>query len=71
MQSIEISVKQADLPEILNTMREWLDRERCNLWHFRHASDGTGFIVINAGFAAGDVCAEAFRQRFGGTASSA
>ena len=58
--------KQVDLAEILNTMREWLGRERCNLWHFRHAGDGTGLVVIDAGFAAADACAEAFRQRFGG-----
>ena len=56
MQSVKVSVKQVDLAEILNTMREWLDRERCNLWHFRHAGDGTGLVVIDAGFATGDAC---------------
>jgi len=69
MQSVEIRIKQPDLAAALSAMREWLDRERCNLLHFRHTSDGTGIIVINAGFAAGDhACAEAFRQHFGGAA---
>jgi|HubBroStandDraft_6_1064221.scaffolds.fasta_scaffold65894_3 hypothetical protein len=64
MQSIEISVKRADLANILSAMREWLDRERCSLLHFRHADGGVGMVVISAGFAAGDVCAEAFRRYF-------
>jgi len=69
MQSVEIRIKQPDLAAALSAMREWLDRERCNLLHFRHTSDGTGIVVINAGFAEGDhVCAEAFRQHFGAAA---
>jgi hypothetical protein len=69
MQSVKIRIKQPDLAATLSAMREWLDRERCNLLQFRHGSDGTGFVVIDAGFAAGDdVCAEAFRQHFGAVA---
>jgi hypothetical protein len=66
MQSIEIHVKQLDLADTLGAMREWLDRKRCNLSHFRHTSDAAGIVVIiSVGFAAGDhACAEAFRQHF-------
>jgi hypothetical protein len=69
MKSVEIRVKQADLAETLGAMREWLDREKCNLLHFSHTSDRTGIVVIDAGFSDGDhVCAEAFRQHFGAVA---
>jgi hypothetical protein len=65
MRSIHIRVKEADLAATLGSMREWLDHERCNLLHFHHAGDGTGIVVINAGFAADDH-AERFQQHFDG-----
>jgi hypothetical protein len=69
VKSVEIRVKQADLAAALSAIREWLDQERCNLLHFRHTSDATGIVVIDAVFAEGDhVCAEAFRQHFGAAA---
>jgi hypothetical protein len=46
MRTVEIRVPQASLADILNSMREWLDRERCNLSHFRHTSGDDGIIVI-------------------------
>jgi len=64
VQSVEIRVRQADLADTLTAMRVWLDRERCVLLHFRHAGDGMGSILINAGFAVDDLCAERFRKQF-------
>ena len=67
MRTVEIRVSQASLADTLNSMREWLDRERCNLAHFRHTSGEDGIIVISAGFAtADDRHVDAFHRQFGG-----
>ena len=65
MASFEIKVKMADLPDILNAMREWLDQHRADITHFRSASDADGIVSINVGFTRDDERSEAFRQRFG------
>ena len=64
---VEVTVKQADLANTLAAMREWLDRERCNLSHFRHAGDGDGNVIIKADFS-DQACADKFHQHFGGAA---
>jgi hypothetical protein len=48
-------------------MREWLDRERCNLSQFRHTSGEDGVIIISVGFSGTDgLKADAFLLQFGG-----
>jgi hypothetical protein len=64
---IEITIEKADLADTLAAMREWLDRERCILFSFRHEGEGAGAIVIKAEFAT-QACAQKFQQRFGGPA---
>jgi hypothetical protein len=65
MRTLEIRVSQASLADILNEIREWHDRKKCALSHFRHTSDEDGSIVISAGFAtAEDHHIDAFHRRF-------
>jgi hypothetical protein len=67
MRTIEIRVDRAEFADILNKMREWLDREKCYLSHFRHTSGEDGIIVISAGFpSADDPRVDAFHRQFGG-----
>jgi hypothetical protein len=66
MRTIEIRVPQAEFADILNAMREWLDREKCFLSRFSHASGKDGIVVISAGFPnADDPRLDAFHQQFG------
>jgi hypothetical protein len=67
MRAIEIRIEQASFADTLAAMREWLDREKCNLLHFSHTSNADGTIVISAGFPGADnTHAEAFHRQFGG-----
>ena len=45
---------QASFADTLNAMREWLDRRKCYLSHFRHVSGDDGTVVISAGFPTAD-----------------
>jgi hypothetical protein len=70
MRTIKIRTDQANLGETLKSMREWLDREKYHLSHFRHVSGDDGSIVISAGFAnPDDPRIEAFHRKFGGLAT--
>lgn len=67
MRTVEIRIDQASFADTLKSMREWLDRERYHLAHFRHTSRNDGSIVISAGFAnADDPRVEAFYRQFSG-----
>jgi hypothetical protein len=61
--SVEITVKQADLADVLGAMRIWLDQENCMLSSFRHESRGIGFVVIRASFTSA-ACVARFQQDF-------
>jgi hypothetical protein len=66
VRTIEIRVDQASFADTLNFMREWLDREKYYLSHFRHMSGDDESIVISAGFAdADDPRVDAFHRKFG------
>lgn len=65
VRTIEIRVPEKSLAGILNSMREWLDREKCDLSHFRYTSGEDGVIVISAGFPnPDDPRVDAFHRRF-------
>ena len=64
MRVVHIRV-QADFGEIIEAMREWLDRHNCWLQQFETAADDGGFM-IKAQFAEDDL-AELFRREFRGT----
>jgi hypothetical protein len=67
MRTIEIRVNQASLADTLSAMREWLDREKCYLSHFRHTNADDGTIVISASFSNDyDPRIDAFQRQFGG-----
>jgi hypothetical protein len=67
VRTIKIRVDQTGFAEVLSAMREWLDRERCHLTHFRHVTGDDRSVVISAGFANdGDPRIEAFQRQFGG-----
>jgi hypothetical protein len=67
MRTIQIRVNQASLADTLSAMREWLDREKCYLSHFRHENGDDGTIVISASFSNdGDPRIDAFLRKFGG-----
>ena len=65
MASFEIKVMLAELPEILNAMREWLDHNKTSITHFRSATDDAGMVSINVGFTQPDHNYEEFLLRFG------
>lgn len=54
MPSFELKVELSDLPDVLTAMREWQDRHRSSITHFRSASDAAGTVTINVGFNLGD-----------------
>jgi hypothetical protein len=65
MRTVEIQVYQANLAATLNAMREWLDREKCSVSHFRHVAGADGTLLISVGFSAPhDTHADAFQARF-------
>jgi hypothetical protein len=66
VRTIEIRVPQADFADILNAMREWLDRERCYLSRFSHVNGKDGIVVISASFPnADDPRLDDFHRQFG------
>jgi hypothetical protein len=66
MRTIQIRVDQANLADTLGAMREWLDRERCYLSHFRHEIGEGGIVIISAGFSNDyDPRVDAFQRQFG------
>ena len=64
MASLEIKISIADLPDILNSMREWLDNHKATLTHFRSTTDNGGIVTISVGFSDGDGNLDGFRHRF-------
>jgi hypothetical protein len=67
MRSLEIRIDQGSFADTLGAMREWLDREKCYLSHFRHKSDDGGMVIISVGFLNGDdPRVDAFHRQFGG-----
>jgi len=46
MRTIEIRVDPSGFADTLAAMREWLDREKLYLSHFRH-ENGDGMIVMS------------------------
>jgi hypothetical protein len=66
MRTIEIRVDVGAFADTLGAMREWLDREKLHLAHFRH-ENGKGMIVMSVGFAnPDDPRVDAFHRTFGG-----
>jgi hypothetical protein len=50
MRTIEIRVYEDGFADSLAAMRDWLEREKLYLAHFRHRNDD-GMIVMSVGFA--------------------
>jgi hypothetical protein len=67
VRTIEIRVSQAKLPDTLNTMREWLDREKFNLSRYSHVTEADGIVIINVSFPdTDDPRLDDFHRQFGG-----
>ena len=67
MRTVEIRIDQASFADTLSAMREWLDRRKCYLSHFRHVTGDDGIVVISAGFpSADDPRIDEFQRQFGG-----
>ena len=67
MRTIEIRVNQTSLADTLSAMREWLDREKCYLSHFRQQSGDDGTVVISLSFSDDyDPRIDAFHRQFAG-----
>jgi hypothetical protein len=68
MRTIQIRVEEGTFADTLGAMREWLDREKLYLAHFRHEIGG-GMIVMSVGFSnPDDPRVDAFHRTFGGLA---
>jgi len=66
VRTIEIRVYEDGFAHTLTVMREWLEREKLYLAHFRHINDD-GMIVMSVGFAnPDDPRVDAFHRKFGG-----
>jgi len=48
----------------MNDMREWLDRYKATISHFRSATAVEGTVTITVGFTATDANTDAFERRF-------
>jgi hypothetical protein len=70
MRTIEIRVYEDGFADTLAAMREWLEREKLYLAHFRH-ENGDGIIVMSVGFAnPDDPRVDAFHRKFGDLAEA-
>jgi hypothetical protein len=69
MQLIKARVARADFAKTLGKMREWLDRNDCQLASFETAVDGMGMVTVKALFE-GNELAEAFSLAFEGFGES-
>jgi hypothetical protein len=70
MQLIKARVARADFAKTLGKMREWLDRNDCQLAGFETAVDGMGMVTVKALFDSNEL-AETFRLAFKGFESPA
>ena len=65
MRVVHVRVSQADFGEVFEGMREWLDRNNCELERFETEAGDASSVIIRAHFAEDDL-AELFRHEFQG-----
>jgi hypothetical protein len=63
MESLIIKISVAELPDVLSSMREWLDNHKANLTQFKSVTND-GIVTISVGFSDGDHNLDGFRNRF-------
>jgi hypothetical protein len=64
MQTVELKLDPADLPEQMSAMRLWLDQRRCETSAF-NCHRASGGVLVTVVFGVADE-AEAFARRFAG-----